>query len=39
MQGVSGGFSQIWYSKHSSESWMVCVRVLGTGRDGIKGRW
>ena len=22
---VSGVFSQIWYSKHSGESWMMCV--------------
>ena len=38
-------FSRIWHSKHSGESWMVCVCVCvcvgggaGTGRDGIEGR-
>ena len=38
---VFRGFSRIWHSKHSGESWMVCVCVggrVGTGMDGIKGR-
>ena len=32
MVSVNGGFSWIWHSKHSGESWMVCVCVLGVGR-------
>ena len=33
-----GVFSQIWHSKHSGESWMVCVLGAGWGLGGMELR-